>query len=108
MGTVVTVCMFIAVLFASGLLNRAPRTLKLLVTVVIGAAGSWNVLWYALRNIPEKWGWLAFVSGILMIITACYISLNHQLPKPLQSAKLPVLVALTACAIYYAQTIYHL
>lgn len=100
--------MIIGLIFASPLLNRAPRVLNLAAAAIVGAAGCWNVLWYAVRNIPDKWGWLALISGILMVITAAYIARSTRLPGFLTAAKIPVLIGLLACAFYYAQTIYHL
>ncbi len=108
MGTVVTTCMFIGLLAASPLLNRAPHLLKLAAAAVVGAAGCWNILWYAAQNIPQKWGWLALISGVLMILTALLISHPTRLPAAIQRIRLPILIGLLGCAIYYAQTIYHL
>lgn len=108
MGTVVTCCMFIGLLFASPLLSRAPQALRWIAAAVVGAAGGWNVFWYALQNIPQKWGWLALISGVLMILTSLFIARPTTLPGAIQRARWPIMVALLACAIYYAQTIYHL
>ena len=108
MGTVVTTCMFIGLLAASPILNRAPYLLKVAAAVAVGAAGSWNILWYAVRNVPQKWGWLALISGVLMILTALLITHPTRLPAVVQRIRLPILIGLLCCAVYYAQTIYHL
>lgn len=108
MGTVVTTCMFIGLLTASPLFGRAPQAVKMTAAVVVGAAGCWNIFWYALQNIPQKWGWLALISGLLLVLTALYISHPTRLPALVQRMKVQVLIGLFACAVYYAQTIYHL
>lgn len=110
MGTVVTLCMLLTVLFAGRLANRlAPSWLLRGVGVIAVAAGLWNVLWYFLRNITEFWGLMALGSGALLIaLGATLVMPATKLPGWLNKIR-PVLVfALLAFALYYAQTIYHL
>lgn len=113
MGTIMTLCMFIALLFASRLpvlrnLQRLPKWCLQFVAVIVLAAGCWNVLWYASQHISERWGQAALVSGLLMIITVSYIALPARVPTFLQRARPIVQILLLACAALYATTIYRL
>jgi hypothetical protein len=110
MGTVITLCMLLTVLFTSRLANRfAPNWLLRTVGVLAAAAGLWNVLWYALRNVGEFWGTMALGSGLVLIaLGATLILPAARLPGWLNKIR-PVLVfVLLAFALYYAQTIYNL
>ena len=110
MGTIVTFCMLMTVLFAGRLANRiAPAWLLKAVGALAVAAGLWNVLWYALRNIGEFWGTMALGSGILLITLGTTLILPAaRLPGWLNKIR-PVLVfILLAFALYYAQTLYQL
>jgi len=102
--------MLLTVLFASRLITRlSPKWLLQSVGVIAAAAGLWNVLWYAVRNLTEFWGLMALGSGVVMIaLGATMILPATRLPGWLNKIR-PVLVfVLLAFALYYAQTIYHL
>lgn len=113
MGTIMTVCMALGVLFASRLpwlgLNRAsPRPLLIGVGVLVALAGLWNVLWYALRHLGEFWGNTALVSGVLMLLVAALLVAPEKVPRALESARPFVVSALLGCALLYGVTIYRL
>tara|TARA_R110001583_G_scaffold28426_2_gene100880 strand:+ start:18222 stop:18572 length:351 start_codon:yes stop_codon:yes gene_type:complete len=113
MGTIVTVCMLIALLFTTRLpilkqIQNLPRALKRAVSLLVFVIGSWNVFWYALRNINEFWGQAALVSGLLMMITSFYVLDAHRLPSALNKLRPLVLLILLCFAILYAITIYQL
>ncbi|MFT5894601.1 MAG: hypothetical protein ACI8VW_001472 [bacterium] len=110
MGTVVTLCMLLTVLFTSRLANRfAPSWLLRTVGVIAAAAGLWNVLWFAARNFGEFWGTMALGSGVVLLALGSTLILPAtRLPDWLNKIR-PVLVfVLLAFALYYAQTIYNL
>lgn len=110
MGTVVTLCMLLTVLFASRLIGRlAPSWLLKTIGVIASAAGLWNVLWYAVRNIGEFWGIMALGSGVLLIALGSTMILPAtRLPGWLTKIRPVLVIALLAFALYYAQTIYNL
>ena len=113
MGTIMTVCMALGVLFASRLpwlgLNRAsPRPLLLGAGTVVALAGLWNVGWYALRHVGEFWGTAALVSGTLMLLVAAYLTVPTRLPRALVTVRPLVVLALLGCALLYGVTIYRL
>ena len=113
MGTVVTVCMFTGVVFAShlppfNLTGRLPLSTRRGVGVLVMLAGTWNVLWYGVQHFAEYWGIAALVSGILMMLTSFYIIDEKRLPALIQKARPVVLVLLLICACRYAFEIYHL
>lgn len=114
MGTVVTVCMLLSVLFTSrlpylGLNKTSPAWLLRIIGVIACAAGLWNVLWYALRHLGEFWGHMALGSGLLLITTGALLLIpNTRQPRWLQTLRPFAVVALLAFGLYYAQTIYHL
>ena len=107
MGTIVTVCMFLGLIVASGLplIKTLPTIVKKTVATLVLAGGLWNTLWYGLQHLTEFWGIAALVSGILMIITAMYVLSVHKLPSILVKAKPIVLFLLLGCALLYAITI---
>jgi hypothetical protein len=110
MGTVVTLCMLLTVLFASRLgIRLAPSWLSRAVGVVAAAAGLWNILWYTVQNIGEFWGAMALGSGLVLIALGSTLILPAtRLPGWLNKIR-PVLVfVLLAFALYYAHTIYNL
>lgn len=110
MGTVVTLCMLLTVLFASRLVTRlSPSWLLKTVGVLAIAAGLWNVFWYSLQNFGEFWGLMALGSGLVLIgLGATLVLPATRLPGWLNKSR-PVLVfVLLGFALYYAQTIYHL
>ncbi len=113
MGTIVTFCMLLGLLFASRLpvirtIQVIPLLLKRAVGLVVLAAGSWNVFWYALRNITEFWGVAALVSGVLMIITSMYIIDSKRLPAMLNAVRPAVQFLLLVCMLKYGVTIYRM
>lgn len=110
MGTLVTCCMLATVLFSSRLANRlSPNWLLRTVGAVAVAAGLWNVLWYALRNIGQFWGSMALGSGLLMMALGATLLLPvTRLPGWLNKVRPLLVFVLLAFAIYYARTIYHL
>ena len=113
MGTIVTVCMLMGLLFATRLpflrtIQRLPLWLKRAVSVVVFAAGFWNVFWYALRHLTEFWGQAALVSGCLMLVTSAYIFDAARLPPQLNKIRPVVLLLLLACFLLYGLTIYRM
>lgn len=113
MGTIVTVCMLIALVFASvmlfsGVVKKIPLTIVRFVAGLTFAAGCWNFFWYGLQHMGEFWGQMALLSGILMIATAIYIFKPHSLPAWALRIKPLVLLALLLCMLKYAHTIYSL
>lgn len=110
MGTVVTVCMLLGLVF--GLLTliwpRAHGLVSRGVGVLVLFAGAWNVFWYWLRHPTQYWGIAALVTGLLMIFTAYYLLADARVTTFLRKAKPVVLVMLAAGFFHYANTIYHL
>jgi len=113
MGTIMVVCMLLALLFAThlpliNLLQKSPGVIRWLVATVVLAAGLWNVLWYAARHLTEFWGLAALASGLLMVLAAAYIAINKRLPGWLLKVKPVVLLLLTGFMLLYTITIYRL
>jgi hypothetical protein len=110
MGTVVTVCMLLTVLFASRLVGRiAPTWLLRTMGVIASAAGLWQVLWYALRNITEFWGLMALGSGLLLIVLGSTLILPAtRFPSWLNKIRPILVLLLLGFGLYYAQTLYNL
>lgn len=114
MGTVVTVCMFVIILFANRMpgisLNRiAPLALLRTVGVITGAAGLWNVLWYGLRHIGEFWGHMALGSGVLMTLLSALLILSPANQPPIVNKLRPLaILALLGFALTYAVKLYSL
>ena len=114
MGTVVMVCMFVTILFANRIpgisLNQVvPPALLRIVGVITGAAGLWNVLWYALRHIGELWGYMALGSGILMTLLSALLILSPASQPSVLNRSRPFAVAgLLGFAVAYAVTLYRL
>ena len=114
MGTVVTVCMLLCVLFANrfpvGALNtRVPQGVLRVVGFVCAAAGLWNILWFALRNITHFWGQMALGSGLLLCALSALLLLPPaRIPPRLEGARQVMVLGLTGFASYYAWTIYNL
>jgi hypothetical protein len=113
MGTIITVCMLIALLFSTRLpllknIQRLPRSFRRAVSILVFAAGCWNILWYAVRHFKEFWGLAALISGLLMLITSMYMLDAHRLPPLLNRLRPQVLLLLSGCAILYAVTIYRI
>ena len=114
MGTVVTVCMIICVVFTNripaGALNaRVPTELLRFVGFLCGVAGLWNVLWYASRHLNQFWGQMALGSGLLLCALSVLLILpSRRVPSQLEKARPFMVIALTGFALYYAWTIYNL
>ena len=113
MGTIVTVCMLIALVFGgvtllSGARTKIPLPIARFVAGLTFAAGCWNFFWYGLQHMAEFWGQMALLSGILMIATAIYIFRPHSLPAWALRIQPLVLLALLLCMLKYAYTIYTL
>lgn len=110
MGTIVTVCMLIGLLFAvpyaaSSKLKPLPNMLAWLVGAVVFTAGGWNTFWHGLRNITNFWGLAALISGVFMMLTAVYILQLKSVPAGLRRARPFVLLGLLVCFVLYATTI---
>ena len=114
MGSIITVCMILTVIFANrypnGGINRlAPNWLLHAVGVLSGVAGFWNVFWYGIQHIGELWGHMALGSGALMIL----LSVQLTVPRAreiawLNTARPFAIVALLIFAFFYAKTIHSL
>ena len=111
MGTIMTVCMAVGVLFAArplGLHRASPRRLLETVGVVLLLAGLWNALWHAPRHLDGFWGWAALGSGSLMLLVAAFLLVPTRLPPPLVRARPLVVLALAGCTLLYGIGIYRL
>jgi len=113
MGTIVTVCMLVGLLFATrlpgfNLLQRLPLVFRQCVGAIVFLAGAWNVFWYALQHLTEYWGVAALVSGILMMVTGAYIAKAEWLPVWLRKSMPVILALLLVAALHYGWTIYNL
>jgi hypothetical protein len=119
MGTVVTVCMIVTVVFANRFpagrfrnysLNRAtPLIVLRSIGLVTGAAGLWNVFWYGLRHLGEFWGHMALGSGILMtMLSALLVLPPARQPSLLNSLRPYAVLGLLGFAVFYGVTIYRL
>ncbi len=110
MGTIVTVCMLIGLIFSvpyamKPTLKRLPHALHLLIGSVVFAAGAWNTFWHGLRNLTNFWGVAALISGIFMMLTALYIIQVRSLAPGLNKTKYLYLAGLLVSFILYAVTI---
>lgn len=113
MGTIVTVAMFVGLLFAIqlpglNLVQRLPLLLRQIVGGVVAALGAWNVFWHAIRHLTDFWGIAALVSGLLMMLTGVYIIKADWLPGGLRRLMPAVLILLLLCACFYGWTIINL
>ena len=113
MGTIMTGCMALGLLFATRLpvlrvVQALPAWFRKTVSFVVFLAGSWNVFWYATRHFDEFWGVAALISGCLMLLTAGYIYNVKCLPAFLKRMRPGVLFLLLCCAVLYGATIYRL
>lgn len=75
--------------------------------------GTWNVLWYGLRNLSDFWGWAAIFSGLSMLISALIIFRERSTPSSAMESWLGairglVVVSLTASFLLYAVTLVQL
>ncbi|MEH6443043.1 MAG: hypothetical protein V7784_04015 [Oceanospirillaceae bacterium] len=113
MGTIMAGCMLLGVIFTTQLpvlrhLQALPNFISKAVASLVLLGGLWNVLWYASQHLGEFWGNAAFVSGVLMIVTALYTLLPNMLPEILIKMRSLVLLALFGCSFLYGFTIYNL
>ncbi len=110
MGTIMTGCMLLGLLFAARPtgIRRLPEVVQVSVGTLVFAGGAWNVFWHALRHVPEFWGNMALASGLLMMIAGVSIARPSALPEGLQRARPFWLLLLLACFVQYGWTIYHL
>jgi len=110
MGTIMAGCMLLGVVFAAKLpiFSRLPDFILKAIGALVLLAGLWNFLWYSLQHFTEFWGVAAFVSGILMIVTGLYLTIESLLPAWLIRLKPIVLVVLLGYGLMYAVTIYRL
>ncbi len=114
MGTIVTVCMFLAVIFSiripkGGLYGACPAWLLKIVGVLVGVAGFWNVFWYAIQHLTEFWGLMALGSGALMILLSVQLTVPRAKDlSTLNTVRPFAVVALLGFALYYAKTIHSL
>jgi len=107
MGTIVTVCMLIGLLFAtpymvSKQLKPLPAALATIVGGVVFLGGFWNTFWHGIQNLSNAWGQAALISGIFMMLTGLYIARFDALPPMLQRARMIVLLGLLAWFLIYA------
>ena len=112
MGTVVTVCMLVGLLYAlmqryNAGVARAPGWLHGLAAAIVGLAGVWNTFWYGLQHLSEFWGLAALFSGIFMMLTAIGIY-QHNKDSRLTKLQPVVLLGLAGSFVLYAVTIYRL
>lgn len=110
MGTIVTVCMLIGLLFAvpyalNSKLKPLPRVVALVFGMLVFFAGGWNTFWHGFRNLNNFWGIAALISGVFMMLTAIYIMQLKSLPNGLYRIRLIVLAGLLVCFFVYAVTI---
>lgn len=114
MGTVVALCMIITLVFVNRVpgisLNRVtPPMVLRIIGIVTGAAGLWNVLWYALRHLGEFWGQMALGSGLLMtLLSAVLVLPPARHPTWLSTLRPFAVIGLLGFAISYAVGIYRL
>lgn len=113
MGSVVTVGMFIGLVYAllrmgSKYVHRLPMLVHNIVGATVALAGAWNVFWYASRHITQLWGGAALVSGIALMLTGTYIVKKESAPVLLQKLMPVVLLLLFGCMMLYGITIYRI
>lgn len=110
MGTIVTVCMLIGLLFAvpyafMSKLKPLPSIIAWLVGGLVFAAGGWNTFWHGLRHLTDQWGIAALISGVFMMLTAIYIMPIKSIPSGLSKLRLLVLAGLLVWFLIYAAAI---
>ena len=113
MGTIVTVCMFVGLLYALlqmfvKPIRQLPVFIHTLTGGVVFMAGAWNVFWYALRHITQFWGLAALVSGTALMLTGFCIIKNKSVPTGFKNFLPVILVVLFASMVLYGVTIYRL
>jgi len=113
MGTVMTICMLIGVLFSHrlpglSLYRVSPRWLRQLVGGILVLAGCWDIFWYGLQHLGQFWGHMAIASGVLMLLLAGFLIAEAKMPRMLAKIRPLLVVLLAGLGAYYAMTIYHL
>ncbi len=113
MGTVVTVCMFIGLLYAllrmsAKLSAHLPTFIHWIIGGIVFMAGAWNILWYASRHITQFWGLAALVSGVALTVTGYFIIQAEEDSALLKKLMPIVLLVLFASMMLYGITIYRL
>lgn len=113
MGTVVTVVMFIGLVYVTlqtytQTVRQLPAFIHKAVGGLVFIAGAWNVFWYAIRHITQFWGIVALVSGVALMLTGLYLFKTDSTPPGLKKAMPLILLMLYGCMMLYAITIYRL
>ena len=113
MGSIVTVCMFVGLVYAllqlfTKPVRRFPAYIHAAIGGIVFMAGAWNVFWYAARNITQFWGMAALASGIALMLTGYRIFKNDSAPATLKKFVPVVLLVLFGCMVLYGVTIYRL
>ena len=114
MGTIVTVCMLLTIVFASrfpwlGLNKVSPLWLLRIIGSIAIAAGLWNALWHGLRHLNQFWGLMALGSGVLLVaLGVLLVQATSAQAAWLNRLRPFFVIALLAFFIQYAQTLYHL
>lgn len=91
MGSVVTVAMFIGLLYSlfltySQTVRQFPALIHKAVGGLVFIAGAWNVVWYASRHITQFWGIAALISGVALMLTGLHIFRTDPTPSGLKKA----------------------
>lgn len=113
MGTIVTVCMLIGLLFSvpyalKDKLTPLPKYVALMVGAIVFVAGAWNTFWHGLQNMDNFWGVAALVSGLFMMLAALYIMQLKSLPASLYRIRPIALTGLLVCFLMYAITLFRI
>lgn len=83
MGIVVTVVMLLGltILRPTPWSDEGEQVMGLRMTratfVLLLVLGLWNVFWHGINNMDDFWGWAALGSGIVMLLSARIIFLEH-------------------------------
>ncbi|MEE9319811.1 MAG: hypothetical protein V3U76_05125 [Granulosicoccus sp.] len=111
MGTVMTMCMLLGVLFSHrlpglSLFRISPRWLRQLVGGILVVAACWDIFWYGSQHLGEFWGMMAIASGLLMLLLAGFLIAESKMPALLEKARPLLVLLLSGLTAYYAMTIY--
>lgn len=83
MGVVVTVVMLLGltILRPTPWSDEGEQVMGVRMTratfVLLLVLGLWNVFWHGINNMDDFWGWAALGSGIVMLLSARIIFLEH-------------------------------
>jgi len=110
MGTIVTVCMLIGVLFVTPYaiksnLKPLPEVAAKLVGGVVFLGGFWNTFWHGIQNLNNFWGVAAFVSGIFLMLAGLYVMQIRAIQPKLHTFRFLILIGLFGSFLLYAITI---